>query len=270
MPSRASSVAKARPNCALSYSRPSSIAHSPPTWMASRMPRIASGALPASVAASSMVCDSSSAAGTTRLTRPSASARAASTGAPVSVISSAAARPARRSRRWLPPKPGSRPSVTSGRPSFALSAAMRRWQHIASSRPPPSAKPLTIATTGLGMRSMRRIRRWPTSEKSRAWTGLRPDISAMSAPATKAFAPAPVSTTARTASSAAAASKAACRASSVARFSAFSLSGRLTVTTRTAPWSAMRTGSGMGSLVFGPGAELPRAGGVGGYGVSGG
>ena len=29
-----------------------------------------------------------------------------------------------------------------------MSAAIRRWQHIASSSPPPRAKPLTIAITG--------------------------------------------------------------------------------------------------------------------------
>src|SRR5690606_39502785 len=59
---------------------------------------------------------------------------------------------------------------------------------------------------------------------------------------TKARAPDPVSTTQRTASSAAAASNAWWSASRVAAFSAFSLSGRSTVMTRTAPRSAMATG----------------------------
>ncbi len=38
---------------------------------------------------------------------------------------------------------------------------------IASSSPPPSAKPFTRAMTGFGIRSIWRIRVWPDSEKSR-------------------------------------------------------------------------------------------------------
>ena len=71
--------------------------------------------------------------------------------------------------------------------------------------------------------------RWPRREKSRPCTGVSAFISAMSAPATNAFGPAPVSTTHAHGGSSAAASKAACRASRVAAFSALSLSGRLTV-----------------------------------------
>jgi len=41
------------------------------------------------------------------------------------------------------------PSLTSGCPNFALSAATRMVQAIAVSQPPPSAKPLTAAITGL-------------------------------------------------------------------------------------------------------------------------
>ena len=37
----------------------------------------------------------------------------------------------------------------------AFSEAMRRWQDMASSQPPPSAKPFTAATTGTGRFSMR-------------------------------------------------------------------------------------------------------------------
>ena len=204
VPSRMSSLANTSPNCAASYSSPSSSPVSPPTRMQSRMPRSASGAAAASRVASAMVSASRSAAGTTRLTIPSCSARAASTGSPVRHSSSAAARPASRSRRWVPPKPGTRPSPISGWPSRAVSAAMRRWQHIASSSPPPRAKPFTIAITGLGRRSKRRIMRCPRRAKSRPCAGVRPAIWAMSAPATKAREPAPVSTTTRTAGSSAA------------------------------------------------------------------
>ncbi|MGC0421656.1 hypothetical protein ABIA38_007192 [Embleya sp. AB8] len=53
--------------------------------------------------------------------------------------------PIRRGRRWVPPAPGMMPSVISGWPSFAVSA------HRADSQPPPSAKPVIAATTGLGI-----------------------------------------------------------------------------------------------------------------------
>ncbi len=217
--------------------------HSPPTLIASRMPRSASGAALASCTASLVVSASSSAAGTTRLTRPSCCARSALMGAPSRHNSSAAARPPRRSRRWVPPKPGTRPRLISGWPSLALSAAMRRWQAMASSMPPPSAKPFTIAMTGLFKRSIRRIRRWPTSEKSRPWTGVRAFISAMSAPATNALLPAPVNTTTRTAGSCAAAANAASSASSVCRLSALSFSGRCTVMVWIPSWVRVETGA---------------------------
>ena len=255
-----SSVENTRPNCAASYSRPSSSPHSPPTFTQSSIPRRASGADDASCAASFMVSASSSAAGTTRLTMPSWRARSAPIGAPVRHSSSVAARPHSRSRRWVPPKPGIRPRLISGCPTLAVSAAIRRWQHIASSSPPPRAKPLTIAITGLGRRSTRRIIRVPRSEKSRPCTGVSAFISAMSAPATNALGPAPVSTTTRTVSSAAAAAKAASRASRVAALSAFSLSGRFTRRVRMpSASSTRRSGSVIGVLFRGRtgGRELP-------------
>ena len=55
----------------------------------------------------------------------------------------------------------------------------------------------------------------------------------MSAPATKAFSPAPVRITPRTPASAARAAKARSSSSMVRPFRAFSFSGRLTVTTAT-------------------------------------
>ena len=122
------------------------------------------------------------------------------------------------------------PSFTSGVPSFAFSDAMRTWQAMASSQPPPSAKPFTAAITGLPRRSMRSSTRWPRIDRSLPSTGLCVASSAMSAPATNAFSPAPVRMTPRTAGSAATAAKAAPSSSTVRSLRALSLSGRLMVT----------------------------------------
>jgi hypothetical protein len=122
------------------------------------------------------------------------------------------------------------PSVTSGSPITALAEAVRRWQASASSKPPPKAKPFMAATTGLGQLSTVFISFWPRSASGRACSGVCLASSPMSAPATKAFSPAPVTMTARTAVSAPTASKQCCSSPIVASFSALSLSGRLTVT----------------------------------------
>ena len=74
---------------------------------------------------------------------------------PVSARSIALLLPTARGRRWVPPAPGMMPSLTSGWPKRALSAAMIRSQAIATSQPPPSAKPATAAITGL--RTWRRV-----------------------------------------------------------------------------------------------------------------
>src|SRR5881397_1440100 len=57
-------------------------------------------------------------------------------------------------RRCVPPHPGGMPIVTSGCPILALFEAMRMSHAIASSQPPPSAKPLTAAITGFSSRSI--------------------------------------------------------------------------------------------------------------------
>ena len=62
---------------------------------------------------------------TTRSTMPSDNASAAVTMRPLAISSTAAAGPARRGRRCVPPAPGTMPSFTSGRPSLASGAAMR-------------------------------------------------------------------------------------------------------------------------------------------------
>jgi len=52
----------------------------------------------------------------------------------------ALALPTARVSRWVPPMPGMTPSLISGWPNRALSAAMMSSHCIASSQPPPSAK----------------------------------------------------------------------------------------------------------------------------------
>ena len=81
------------------------------------------------------------------------SASSAPTKRPVKMSSFAREGPTSRGSRWVPPAPGMMPSRISGWPSLALSPATRRSQHRASSQPPPSAKPVTAAMTGLGMRA---------------------------------------------------------------------------------------------------------------------
>src|ERR1039457_1461800 len=85
------------------------------------------------------------AAGTTRATSPDFSASAASIMRPVKIISIALALPTARVSRWVPPIPGMTPSLISGWPNLALSAAMMTSHCMASSQPPPSAKPATAS-----------------------------------------------------------------------------------------------------------------------------
>ena len=122
------------------------------------------------------------------------------------------------------------PSETSGRPKRAVFEAVRSVQASASSQPPPSAKPLTIAIEGLVMRSRRPKTCWPKKASSLAAIAFGIATSSlMSAPATKAFSPEPVITRQRTAASDSSASKARASSVSVSWLSALSLSGRLTV-----------------------------------------
>ena len=79
----------------------------------------------------------------------------------------------------MPPAPGSRPSFTSGKPSFAACAATRAWQPSAISSPPPSAAPPIAATIGLATASKASI----TSGRDGGAGGL--PNSVMSAPAMK-------------------------------------------------------------------------------------
>ena len=69
----------------------------------------------------------------------------------------ALALPTARVRRCVPPMPGMTPSLISGWPNLALSAAMMKSHIMASSQPPPSAKPATAATIGLRTRASRLV-----------------------------------------------------------------------------------------------------------------
>ncbi|MNX99349.1 hypothetical protein D3C86_1317920 [compost metagenome] len=89
--------------------------------------------------AAAKASSSSLSAGTTRDTSPARSASAASIMRAVRHRSIALALETARGRRWVPPAPGMVPSLTSGWPNFALSAARMMSHIIASSQPPPSA-----------------------------------------------------------------------------------------------------------------------------------
>src|SRR5258705_9103308 len=132
------------------------------------------------------------------------------------------------------------PSETSGRPSFAFVDAVRSVHASASSHPPPSAKPLTIATDGFVIFSRRAKTCWPEKARSFAAKGCILASSLMSAPATKAFSPAPVTTRQRRAASASTSSNAAASSRSVCAFRAFITFGRFTVTNATAPARSRR------------------------------
>src|SRR5680860_706332 len=142
MPSFASSLAKAVAKARFSASMPSSRS---PLWEALLICSRATGAWPASLPAHISAVSNSSWSGTTRLTRPESSASPASTASPTRFISRALLGPTRRGRRWVPPKPGTIPSLISGWPKTAASAAIRTSQAIASSQPPPKAIELTAA-----------------------------------------------------------------------------------------------------------------------------
>src|SRR5207245_2049329 len=72
------------------------------------------------------------------------------------------------------------PSFTSGWPNLAVSAAMRTWQAMASSQPPPRANPLIAARTGLPQGSRRRRTAGARSARAFPSTGPRLGLSELS------------------------------------------------------------------------------------------
>jgi hypothetical protein len=99
-----------------------------------------------------------------------------------------------RGSRWVPPAPGMMAQRTSGSPNVAWGTAMRRSHARASSMPPARQWPLMAAIMGFQISSPRVI---PPSPRS-LWLRRRPSPNAAgiiclrSAPAEKAFSPAPV------------------------------------------------------------------------------
>ena len=109
---------------------------------------------PAMARASMASAASRSAAGAaTSSTTPTRRAVAALCGWPLATQSTATRAPARRGKRTVPPKPGKRPSLTSGTPTSVSSAMTRSaaLRHISS--PPPKARPLMATTVGTGKSS---------------------------------------------------------------------------------------------------------------------
>jgi len=98
--------------------------------------------------------------GTTRLTRPQASAVAASIVSPVKNNSAARAWPMVRGRIQAPPSPGTNPILRNVAPKIALSAAMRRSARQATSLPRPMAGPFTAAIIGTSMPHNARTSLW--------------------------------------------------------------------------------------------------------------
>src|SRR5687767_10065403 len=133
-----------------------------------------------------------------------------------------------------------RPRLISGWPKRAVSAAIRSVHAIASSQPPPSAKPLIAAITGLPSCSIESKICWPWRACSLPATGESTASSLMSAPATKAFSPLPVRTIARTPASALNAAMALASSVSVWLFRALRTFGRLRETMATAPSRSIR------------------------------
>ncbi len=94
------------------------------------------------------------------------------------------------------------PSLTSGMPNTAASAAMRMSQAAAISRPAPNVNPWMRAITGTGRSRIAWQHRCRRVMNAVAWAALSiAAISLMSAPTMNALRPAPVSTTARKRSS---------------------------------------------------------------------
>ena len=191
---------------------------------------MATGDFAASVSASSSTAESSSPTGTTLLTRPSRSASAASRRRPVAMSSSAMRGDSTRKIGTVIMN-GQSPTLISGVPKTASSAATTRSHAIANPKPPARAKPQTRAIVGLPR--LHRSRKSRASSPRPSWAAIAPVLSAndpRSAPAQNAWSPAPVRITTRTPSSdfAAATASRSCRMTSADI--ALRRSGRLIVT----------------------------------------
>ena len=167
---------------------------------------------------------------------PIRTAASAGTTRPVSSSPIASFSPTRRGSRCTPAS-GTRPNFASVRPKRADSAATAMSHASTISHPPPSATPFTAAITGL-VRSCRSVR----PAKPVGGRAMAPPSAChfRSLPAQKAR-PAPVTTATRSAGSASKASNTVARASCAGAWSAFSRSGRFSVTCRIGPSARVST-----------------------------
>src|SRR5918912_3739768 len=147
--------------------------------------------------------------------------------------------------RTRPPAPANSPRLTSGRPKLACSSATTRSHARQISKPPPIANPFTAAMMGFGKS------RWVMPPKPpEAPRGAAPDPACLTAastsfrswPAQNARSPAPVSTTALTASSPASSSYVVLSCSVISRFIALRASGRSITMMATRPSRESWTG----------------------------
>ena len=131
----------------------------------------------------------------------------------------------------MPPAPGMIPRLISGWPKVASSPATSMSQAMASSAPPPRAKPRTAAIVGVETAATRSQPRNP-GEAARV-SDVCAASSATSAPAAKARVPAPVMTIARHDGSPSSASTASARRRRRAKLRALRARGRFSVTRAT-------------------------------------
>src|SRR6202044_1487606 len=197
--------------------------------------------------ANSSAAASSSTAGTTRLTRPSASACAAGSLSPKNASSFAFCMPIRRGSRYAPPPSITRPRRTNTSTKEASSAATTRAAASARCAPMPAAAPFTTAITGLPQSStaatsrcapfmilrMLSVARLASPELERA-------IPVTSAPEQKCLPLAAITTT-RIAWSASASSTSSMRRSRSTGRSALAASGRFSLIRRMPSASPCRT-----------------------------
>mmetsp|Transcript_12457 Transcript_12457/g.50101 ORF Transcript_12457/g.50101 Transcript_12457/m.50101 type:complete len:241 (-) Transcript_12457:150-872(-) len=232
MPSFWSSVAKSEKNRRRSRRTPSASESSKAALTPSLHMATEGCDLVAMSAAISTALLTSSSTGYTRATNPAASASSASIMTPVRHISIALDLPTARTSRCVPPAPGMMPRLISGWPNLALAPATMRSHIIASSQPPPSAKPLTAAM--MGFFNLATSPQSPRRSFVYVSGYVRPAISLMSAPAAKAFSE-PVRTIAPTAASWSKALAAALTSATSGEESALSAFGRFSVMSPTAP-----------------------------------
>ena len=195
-PSRWSVVENNSTNRSRSPSRPLAITVSRPVCTRRLQNATEIGLCFAACSASAMARSSASPLPTTSSTRPMRSAVAALTRSPHRIMRLAQPSPTSHDRRWVPPAQGSRPTPASGKAIWACSSAMRISQAMATSSPPPMAKPLTAAMETPRKSASASNASPKYSAIARAVAGSPSAKSFRSAPAEKNFSPAPVMTSA--------------------------------------------------------------------------